>query len=152
MPAQFLYLGRKTSLTRTTKTERMKAANLILTALFALFAFFQFNDADPWGWVAMYGFVAAVSAFAAFGRYNLYIIYLGLAAVLIWMATLLPDFINWINMGMPTITGSMKAEQPHIELTREFLGLLTCGLALGWHWWKGRAKAEVGNRKSEVGS
>jgi len=112
----------------------MKYFNLFLALLFALFALVQLNDPDPWGWVALYGFVAIVSAFAAFRHYHKYILYLGLGVVLIWMATLLPDFINWIKMGMPAITGSMKAESPHVELTREFLGLLLCGLALGWHW------------------
>ena len=112
----------------------MKYFNLFLALLFALFAAVQLNDPDPWGWVALYGFVAVVSAFAAFGRYHPYLLYLGLGIVLIWMATLFPDFINWVKMGMPTITGSMKAESPHVELTREFLGLLLCALALGWHW------------------
>ncbi|HQU57534.1 MAG: transmembrane 220 family protein [Phaeodactylibacter sp.] len=120
----------------------MKIFNLFLTLLFALFAIVQLNDPDPWGWTAMYSFVAIVSGFAAFGRYHQYLIYLGIGVVLIWMATLLPDFINWIKIGMPTITGSMKAETKYVELTREFLGLLLCGLALGWHW-KGARRAKA---------
>lgn len=116
----------------------MKIFNLFLTLLFALFAAVQFNDPDPWGWALMYGFVAAVCGFAAFGRFHAYALYLGLGIALIWMATLLPGFINWIKMGMPTITGSMKAESPHVELTREFLGLVLCILVLGWQWRRAR--------------
>ncbi len=116
----------------------MKIFNLFLTLLFALFAAVQFNDPDPWGWALMYGFVAAVCGFAAFGRFHAYALYLGLGIALIWMATLLPGFVNWIKMGMPTITGSMKAESPHVELTREFLGLALCILVLGWQWRRAR--------------
>jgi hypothetical protein len=46
------------------------------------------------------------------------------------MLTLLPGFINWLRMGMPTITGSMKAEEEHIEVVREFLGLFLALLAM----------------------
>ena len=109
----------------------MKYFNLFLSLAFALFAIVQLNDPDPWKWVAFYGFIAVVSGFAAFGHYHQYILYLGLGVVIIWMLSLLPDFINWVKMGMPTIAGSMKAESPHVELTREFLGLLLCGLASG---------------------
>jgi hypothetical protein len=30
---------------------------------------------------------------------------------------------------MPSITASMKAESPYIELSREFFGLLLCAIA-----------------------
>ena len=111
----------------------MKLFNIFLVILFVLFAVVQYNDPDPWAWIALYTFVAVVSGFAASGRYNRYVLLGGLAICLIWMITLVPDFISWIKMGAPTITGSMKAEEPHIELTREFLGLLVCGAALGYH-------------------
>jgi hypothetical protein len=119
----------------------MKAFNLILALIFALFAALQFNDPDPWGWVALYGWVAAVSALAAFGRRYPWLVYLGLAACLIWLAVLAPGFIAWIQMGMPSIAGSMKAEAPHIELAREFLGLVLAALAFSWHWYGQRQAA-----------
>lgn len=112
----------------------MKILNLVLTALFALFAYFQLNDVDPWGWTSLYGAVAIVSGFAAFDKYNRYVI-LGLIAIcVIWFLYLIPEFVNWINMGMPTITGKMKATEPHIEYTREFLGLFICIGALLFHY------------------
>lgn len=116
----------------------MKIFNLFLALLFALFAAVQFNDPDPWGWALMYGFVAAVCGLAAFGHYHTYLLYLGLGIALIWMAALVPGFVSWVKMGMPTITGSMKAESPHVELTREFLGLVLCILVLGWQWRRAR--------------
>ncbi|MCB0568841.1 MAG: transmembrane 220 family protein [Phaeodactylibacter sp.] len=116
----------------------MKIFNLFLALLFALFAAVQYNDPDPWRWIIMYGFVAVVSGFAAFGRYHPYLLYIGLGITAIWMASLLPDFIDWVKIGMPTITGSMKAESPHVEMTREFLGLLLCGAVIGWQWRRSR--------------
>ena len=58
------------------------------------------------------------------------------------MGMLLPDFIDWIQNGAESITQSMKAEKPHIELTREFLGLLICALALGFHYRKAPKDAD----------
>ena len=102
----------------------MKIFNIILSLLFVLFAYFQYNDPDPWSWIAIYLAVAVICGFAAFGKYFRWGILLLLTALTIYWAILLPDFISWIGEGMPTITGSMKAESPHIELVREFLGLL----------------------------
>lgn len=116
----------------------MKIFNLILAVLFLLFAFVQLNDPDPWLWFALYAFVALVSALAAFNIYRKWAIVGGMVVVVVWMATLLPDFIAWIQLGMPTITGQMKATEPHIELTREFLGLFIAGTALVWHFFRSR--------------
>lgn len=116
----------------------MKILNIILTIIFVLFAIVQYNDPDPWAWIALYLFIAVVSGFAIVGRYNRYAILGGLVVCLIWMASLIPDFINWVKMGMPTITGSMKAEAPHIELTREFLGLVVCIAALTFQYFRFR--------------
>lgn len=108
----------------------MKYLHLLVALLFALFAYWQLNDADWPAWVAMYGTVAIVAGLTAFGRPPQLLVYAGLAAAGIWMATLVPDFISWVTSGMPTITGQMKAESPHVELTREFLGLLISALTL----------------------
>ena len=44
--------------------------------------------------------------------------------------TFIPDFIDWIDKGAPSIASEMKATEPHIELVREFGGLLICLAAL----------------------
>ncbi len=110
----------------------MKIINYVLTALFILFAYFQWNDPDPYIWMALYFYMAGVCLFAAYNRLNKYALWAGMAACLIWMGILLPEFINWLKIGMPNIAGQMKAEEPHIEFTREFLGLGICIVVLFW--------------------
>jgi hypothetical protein len=109
----------------------MKILFATLASLFLLFAVVQYNDPDPWLWIAIYLAVALSSGLTSLGRYNRWLAWGTLAAALVWMGFLLPDFIHWIQMGAPSIVGSMKAEAPHIELTREFLGLSLCVLAQG---------------------
>lgn len=102
----------------------MKITNFIICILFAVFAVVQYNDPDPLLWIIYYGFIAIMAGFAVVGKGNKNVIYLGMGVSIIGMVALVPSFIEWLQMGMPTIAGSMKAEAPHIELTREFLGLL----------------------------
>ena len=111
----------------------MKIANLLLAALFVLFAYFQYNDPDPWLWITIYLIVAGICGAAAFGKYNRWLSLAVLGGLIVYLLILLPDFVRWIGEGMPTITGSMKAESPHIELVREFLGLVILIAALGWN-------------------
>ncbi len=121
----------------------MKIVNIVLTLLFILFAYFQFNDPDPWLWIVVYLYIALISGLAALKIYNTWLIRLGLLGCVVGLGILLPDFLDWLNSGAESITESMKAEKPHIELTREFLGLLICGLVLGMHLWQ---SGEVGKR------
>jgi hypothetical protein len=109
----------------------MRYLHLIPALLFALFAYWQLNDPDGPLWVVMYGAVAVVAGWHAFGRPPRIVTYLVLGAALLWMLTLIPDWIAWIRSGMPNIAGQMKAETPYIELTREFFGLLLCVVAVG---------------------
>lgn len=118
----------------------MKITNLILAAVFILFAGVQYNDPDPYGWMALYFFVATVCVFAAYGRHSRYVLWAGIAVCLVWMASLLPEFLSWVKMGLPNIAGEMKTEEPHIEFTREFLGLGICLGVLGWQMWRVRER------------
>ena len=102
----------------------MKNRNYVIAGLFFLFALVQLNDPDPYFWVALYSYIGMVSIIRNFRPIRKVILLAGMAVCLIELFLILPEFLNWVELGMPTITGSMKAEEPHIEFTREFLGLL----------------------------
>ncbi|MBI1225055.1 MAG: hypothetical protein GC192_07430 [Bacteroidetes bacterium] len=116
----------------------MKIFNLVLTTLFILFAAVQYNDPDPIHWMALYLFVAAVCGFAAFGKFNKYVLWVGIAICVVWLAFTTHDFIDWIRLGEPSIVSEMKATEPHVELTREFFGVLICLVVLIWQYWRSR--------------
>ena len=114
----------------------MRITNIILALLFTIFAVVQYNDPDPWLWIGIYLFMALISLLAANSIYPSWVLRGGMVLTLIGLAMLLPDFIDWLSTGAESITQSMKAEKPHIELTREFLGLLICALTLGFLLWQ----------------
>ncbi|MEM1217110.1 MAG: transmembrane 220 family protein [Bacteroidota bacterium] len=105
---------------------------LAIAALLLLFTYFQLNDPDPWAWVALYGVAGVATGVSAFRSLPPWLPLAGLLVCAAGFCWLLPHFYEWIKMGMPTIASSMKAEAPHIELTREFLGLVI--LLVVW-WW-----------------
>ncbi len=112
----------------------MKYIHLGLMILFLLFAYWQINDPDPIGWILLYVGVAFCAVQYFSGRNASIVPIAGVAACTFGILLLLPDFVSWLRMGMPTITGSMKAEAPHIELVREFFGFFLAGLAYGWYF------------------
>jgi len=117
----------------------MKYLHLAVAALFLLCAYWQLNDPDWNQWVAAYGIVAFIAVRAFFGGLRPIVAALPAMALFAWWCSYVPEFIQWLNDGMPTITGSMKAESPHVELTREFFGLLICWGTLTYYvWWSWR--------------
>ena len=118
----------------------MKIVNGILTLIFILFAAVQINDPDPIQWIIIYGIVAVISGLAIVGKYNKSIILFVISVCIIWMATLIHGVVDWVNNGMPSITGAMKAESPHVEYLREFLGLLIALLVLIFHYFRAGKK------------
>jgi hypothetical protein len=119
----------------------MRVIALSIAALFALSAALQLNDPDPVLWIAVYVAVALLWGMAAFGRFYRPFTVVLLLVLTVWMLTFVPDFVEWVQMGMPTIVGSMKAEEPHIELVREFGGLFLAVASLVYLLRIGRHKA-----------
>lgn len=105
-----------------------KALRIFFFLMFIAFAYLQLNDLDPWLWVSGYLFIAIVSLLTLFIQNMRKVFYFSYALYTLWTLTILPEFIKWLSMGMPTIVGEMKATQPHIEFAREFFGLLICML------------------------
>jgi hypothetical protein len=116
----------------------MKVLNIILCLLFILFLGWQWNDPDPYLWMPIYGFVACVCGMAAWGKYNKSLILIGLSILTIYTLTYIPAFIDWINMGMPNLVETMKADKLYIELTREFGGLVICVIALLFQYFQAK--------------
>ena len=106
----------------------MKVLHVLAALLFVAFAVVQFNDPDPLGWVAIYLGVAVTAILYLIGRNVSVLGIAGTVVCAVGMLLLLPDFFYWLTHGTPTITGSMKAESPHVELVREFLGFLIAGV------------------------
>lgn len=100
-----------------------------LVVLFILFAGVQINDPDPWGWIVIYLGVSLSILLYMIEKDHLIVPLAGGVISLVGMILLIPDFISWLQEGAPTITGSMKATEPHIELTREFLGFIIAAIA-----------------------
>ncbi|MEO6758696.1 MAG: transmembrane 220 family protein [Saprospiraceae bacterium] len=121
----------------------MKLLHAALSLLFLLFAAFQYNDPDPIQWMLLYGGVAAHFALAAAGRMNRPAVWLWLIVALVWAADLLPDFLQWVRMGEPSIVASMQAETPYVEIAREFFGLLIAAAGCGWLLWETRTPANA---------
>lgn len=108
----------------------MKNLNIFLTILFILFAAVQYNDPDPLLWIVVYAYVALICGMAVKGKYSTLLIAFGIGFCFWGFVSLIPDFIDWIQMGTPNIASEMKTEEPHIELVREFLGYLICTIVL----------------------
>lgn len=106
----------------------MKLFNLIFFILFLLFAALQYNDPDPYIWIPIYVYAAALCILAYqnkwFPKAYLYgmIIY---AAYAVYLFFTKDGVLDWVfEHNAESLVNSMKAEKPWIEDSREFGGLL----------------------------
>ena len=118
----------------------MKISNIVLGVLFVSFAGVQYNDPDAWTWIIIYGMIAVSFFLAAARRYSGLLYGVILIACIYEAVTLAPDFSNWIEMGTPNIATEMKTEEPHIELVREFLGVIIGLSAVIFLFWQSRRR------------
>jgi hypothetical protein len=103
--------------------------NLTIGLIFILFAVVQYNDPDWYIWIPAY-LIPAYFFFKPETAKNAYLVYLPIIGFSLWAASYVPAFVDWIKHGTPTITGTMKAENPEVELMREFFGLVICIVGL----------------------
>lgn len=125
----------------------MKIFNLIFSILFVLFAALQYNDPDPWLWMPIYLYSAILCWLAYRGKYfrPAYVIgiigYLGYAVLLFFEKD---GVWEWLTKhDAANIAGTMKAETPWIEDTREFFGLfiLIAVLAIDYFYSKRKKRS-----------
>ncbi len=127
----------------------MKVFNWIFVVLFVLFAAVQYNDPDPYLWMPIYLYAAALCWLASRYRFPRIAYWVGFAAYLpyaVYKAFDQNGLVDWIRYhNAENIAGTMKAETPWVEETREFFGLVIviAVLALDYFWLRRRkAKAE----------
>jgi hypothetical protein len=106
----------------------MKRFNQLFVFIFILFAVVQYNDPDPYLWVPIYLFPAVLCFLAAREKFykNAYtggFIFFSLYAVYKLLDQ--NGVIDWMRFhDAANIAATMKAEQPWIEESREFFGLV----------------------------
>ncbi|MDF1737599.1 MAG: transmembrane 220 family protein [Verrucomicrobiales bacterium] len=121
--------------------------HVICAILFGLFAWFQRNDIDPEIyhnpssldaalWLLFYGLIAILFVVSLFKRIPRWILIIALIACVIEMATTGPGLVqNLFGEEDFTMTQvSMSAEDPRVELTREFFGAVIALLGVIGLW------------------
>ncbi len=111
------------------KLKMSNKLNLILAIVFVLFGIVQYNDPDWYIWMPAY-FLVALLYFKPSIIKNKSMVFLPIIGFGLWAASYVPAFLEWVKNGTPTITGTMKAENPEVELMREFFGLIICMVGL----------------------
>ena len=112
-----------------------RVIDLLLAAVLVGCAAVQYNDPDPLLWIALYGAGALLLVLAAAGWRRRWAVLVVLAAYAAVGATLLPGFADWLlhHPGSDLIA-PMAADRPHIEESREFVGLLIAAACVAPLW------------------
>jgi len=119
----------------------MKFFNIFFCIVFILFAAVQYNDPDPYLWIPIYLYPALLSylklvqkpiskmaywaGFLVFGAYAIYKVF---------DANGIIDWIKFHNAS--SIATTMKAEQPWVEESREFFGLVIILVVMAFNYSK----------------
>lgn len=106
----------------------MKIFNIVFILVFILFAAVQYNDPDPYLWIPIYLYPAVLCYLAIKQKFPKIGYFIGFAIFGIYAIYKIFDengVIDWIRFHQATsIASTMKAEQPWVEETREFFGLV----------------------------
>lgn len=84
----------------------------------------QFNDEDAVLWVLLYLIPFFLNLMYLNHYYFRKVILLFLGLYLLYFVTFIPGLIDWAAKGFPSITTTMQAATPHVQLVREGGGLL----------------------------
>lgn len=119
----------------------------IAAVLFAISAVLQWNDPDPIAWILLYVAAAILAGLAARGRAPA----MALVALIViaagWMLLLADSLLGFIARGDPgLLVATMKASDPLIEESREFLGLMLVVIWAVIAMVGGRRRVADGNR------
>ncbi len=114
----------------------------LISVIFVVFGAIQLNDPDFWIWTPLYLIIAVVPILFLRNLLSQKLLLLMILLYTIYTLLYIPDIMDWINGGMDNIAGSMTAEEPHIELAREFFGLIICLIALITYFLKNKSKTQ----------
>lgn len=116
----------------------IKIINALFIVLFVISAGLQYNDPDPYVWIPIYLYGAALCYYAFKGKFYPKAYMAGIAAFLLYALYLFFDksgVLNWaLYHNRENIAETMKATKPWIEETREFFGLLIVIAILSMNW------------------
>ena len=106
----------------------MKIFNIFFCIVFIFFAALQYNDPDPYVWMPIYLYTAVLCWLAFRNKYFPGAYLLGIAVYAVYATYKFFDengVWDWMTKHhAANIANTMKAEQPWIEETREFFGLV----------------------------
>ena len=112
-----------------------RVIDLLLAAFLAGCAAVQYNDPDPLLWIALYGAGSVLLVLAAAGWRRRWAVLVVLGAYAVVGATLLPGFVDWLlHYPGSDLTAPMAADRPHIEESRELVGLLIAAAFVAPLW------------------
>jgi hypothetical protein len=106
----------------------MRIFNWFFIVTFIVFAALQYNDPDPYIWMPIYLYAAVLcwlsirNNFSAAAYRTGFVIYGGYALYKVFDANGVADWLS--KHHAQNIAGSMKADTPWVEETREFFGLI----------------------------
>ena len=125
-------------------TVSVRFANLVAATIFAIFSSLQWNDLDPAiydnpsivdaiGWGIFYGFIAVLFVLVVLRRLPRWILIVAVVFCLIQVGRTAPGL--WENLtgdeAFDMTQASMAADDPRIELSREFFGALIALVGVG---------------------
>ena len=126
----------------------MKFFNYTFIIIFTLFAAVQYNDPDPYIWISIYLYPAFLCYKSAknvklnINFYRLGFLIFGLYAIYKFFDE--NGIYDWVKyLHAENIASTMKAEQPWIEESREFFGLIIIIIVLMINYKKQKKVNEV---------
>ena len=125
----------------------MKIFNIFFCFAFIVFAALQYNDPDPYLWVPIYLYAAALCFQPSRNKFYPKAYLIGIAVYAVYALYKVFDangLIDWIQLhDAENIAETMKAEKPWVEESREFFGLviLIVVLAIDLFYARKRKKA-----------
>ena len=106
----------------------MRFFNIFFCLAFVLFAALQYNDPDPYVWIPVYLYGAVLCGLAFRNKFYPWAYLIGITVYALYAVYKVFDqngLIDWITRHhAENIAETMKAEQPWIEESREFFGLV----------------------------